>query len=269
MHRNVRSSAQVGLVRTVVLSVALTALCGIALNSPASQAAAAETPPAPLGVASSESSFAGAQFADRKFGIDDNAHAGQTLATAAIPRQTDGMALPGEPDLQPALAEAPESLWQEQPVEDDGATFAAYEEPPAVVESAPDPEPAPQPEAAPAPEPEPVYEEPSYEEPVYEEPAVEWYEGLASAYSPACNGGTETASGIPLDWGTPTVASLWLPLGSYIEIGWGGMSVVAQVTDRGPYVGGRDLDLSPGVIAAFGFDSTDAWGVRSVSYRLL
>ncbi len=177
------------------------------------------------------------------------------------------MAVPETYEPEPQMAEA-EPLWQE-PVEDDDATFAVYEEPPALVEpSTAEPVvPEPVPDVAPEPEPEPE-PEPDYE-PEYEGPSVDWYEGLASAYSPECNGGTETASGIPLDWGTPTVASLWLPLGSYIEISWGGMSVVAQVTDRGPYVGGRDLDLSTGVISAFGFDSTDAWGVRSVSYCLL
>lgn len=97
----------------------------------------------------------------------------------------------------------------------------------------------------------------------------EWTWATASAYSVYCNYGTATASGIPLDDYTPTVASRWLPLGSYIEIVYNGASVTAQVTDRGPYVDGRDLDLSLGTVNALGIWSTDDWGVRDVQYRLL
>lgn len=97
----------------------------------------------------------------------------------------------------------------------------------------------------------------------------EWTWATASAYSVYCNYGTATASGIPLDDYTPTVASRWLPLGSYIEIVYNGASVTAQVTDRGPYVDDRDLDLSLGTINALGIWSTDDWGVRDVQYRLL
>ena len=137
-----------------------------------------------------------------------------------------------------------------------------------VVEEQPPAEEQPPVESAPVEE-QPPAEEPPVDEPVYEEPAVEWYTAVASAYDPNCNGDTVTASGIPLDWSTPTVASPWIALGSYVEISYNGMTVVAQVTDRGPYIGGRDLDLAPGVFYAFGFDSADSWGVRTVSYRIL
>lgn len=119
-----------------------------------------------------------------------------------------------------------------------------------------------------------VYPEPEeYAQENYEDTEFvsyeEWTWATASAYSIACNYGTETASGIPLDDYTPTVASRWLPLGSYIEIVYNGASVTAQVTDRGPYVDGRDLDLSLGTVNALGIWSTDDWGVRDVQYRLL
>ena len=122
---------------------------------------------------------------------------------------------------------------------------------------------------------EPVYEEPVPSEPVYEEepvygePAYEWYTVQASAYSVETNGGTTTASGTPLDDWSLTVASPWVPLGSVVEIEYAGVTVQAVVTDRGPYVSGRDLDLTPGVIGAFGFSDIYDWGVRTVSYRVL
>ncbi len=128
MHRNVRSFAQSSMARTFLLAVVLAALCGVALNSPASQAAAAEKTPAPLGVAGNGSPCAGVQFADRKFGIDDSAFAGKTLASVAAPRQTDGMAVPETYEPEPQMAEA-EPLWQE-PVEDDDATFGLGGGPP-------------------------------------------------------------------------------------------------------------------------------------------
>lgn len=119
-----------------------------------------------------------------------------------------------------------------------------------------------------------VYPEPEeYAQENYEDTEFvsyeEWTWATASAYSVYCNYGTSTASGIPLDDYTPTVASKWLPLGSYIEIVYNGASVTAQVTDRGPYVDGRDLDLSLGTINALGIWSTDDWGVRDVQYHLL
>lgn len=247
MHRSVFGRGLGAQVVSALVAVALMAFCAIILDAPASRADAAETPPAPLGVATRGSSFADLHFAEQKFGINGGASTGKTLAFSSSARVTDGMYV----DEGPVFAE--ESSWEY--AEEPSVDYEAFEETP-VYDTWTEPEDA-------------YYEEPVYDEFVSSEPEVSWYEGVASAYSPECNGGTATASGIPLDWTTPTVASLWLPLGSYIEISWGGMSVVAQVTDRGPYIGGRDLDLSSGVIAAFGFDSTDAWGVRSVSYRTL
>lgn len=97
----------------------------------------------------------------------------------------------------------------------------------------------------------------------------EWTGAVASAYSVHTNGGFETASGIPLNDYDCTVASRWLPLYTYIEVSCNGRTVVCQVTDRGPYVDGRDLDLSFGTISALGFYSIDQFGVREVGYRLL
>ena len=105
-----------------------------------------------------------------------------------------------------------------------------------------------------------------------------WITCIASAYTIADNdppGSTATASGIPLDESVPTVAmpASMNPAGFYgsaIEISYNGMSVVATVTDCG-YMGGgsRGLDLTPAVFRAFGAESADEWGLRTVSYRFL
>lgn len=228
----------------------------------------------PLGVSPQGPDIAADSFVDAKLGVED---ADDRLHSSAAPRDiadageswyAEPAPAAADPAEEPAYQEpAPEqAAWEEPAYEQAAPEAPAWDEP--VSDASPE-----QPAEPPAPEEpayeEPVWEEPVYEEPVYEEPAVTWYSAVASAYDPNCNGGTATSSGIPLDWYTPTVASPWLPLGCYVEISYGGMSVVAQVTDRGPFVGGRDLDLSPGVFYAFGFGSADSWGVRSVSYRVL
>lgn len=253
----------------------------------------------PLGVGSHKCDTVSAEFVGEKLGVAHVETAGQTLQSVAAPRtlSASGAVQAERPVVEtPAavveetapVAEAP--VVEKQPPADAGTTVTepSYTEP--VVEEQPPVETAPveepvveeqppvveeqppveQPPVESAPvEEQPPAEEPPADEPVYEEPAVEWYTAVASAYDPNCNGGTVTASGIPLDWSTPTVASPWIALGSYVEISYNGMTVVAQVTDRGPYIGGRDLDLAPGVFYAFGFDSADSWGVRTVSYRIL
>ena len=225
--------------RLCALLAAVLLLGGLMVSSPASQAGAAETPATPLGVGARSHFSATDTFAGEKLGID--AASGQSLWTPSAPRVIADVD-------SGAWYDAADDAWTPQPSYDEGTAWEeeAYE--PAY---------------------EPSYDEDTYEEPVYEEPQVIWDSAVASAYSPECNGGTVTSSGIPLDWETPTVASTWIPLGSYIEIAYDGMTVVAQVTDRGPYIAGRELDLAPGVIYAFGFGSTDDWGVRTVSYRLL
>ncbi|WP_139650981.1 coiled-coil domain-containing protein [Raoultibacter phocaeensis] len=101
-----------------------------------------------------------------------------------------------------------------------------------------------------------------------------WQLGFASAYSFADNDGWDaTASGIPLDWTSYTVAvpiSQRYLLGSAVEISYNGMSLVATVTDVGGFESyGRALDLAPGVWRAFGANNVNEWGVRQVAYRFL
>lgn len=73
-----------------------------------------------------------------------------------------------------------------------------------------------------------------------------------------------TASG---DKVTPTsmaVAMKTMPLGTKIQLTYGGNTVTAVVNDRGPYVAGREIDLQPAVAAALGFG-----GVGTVGYKVV
>ena len=66
---------------------------------------------------------------------------------------------------------------------------------------------------------------------------------LASYYGRELEG-QPMASGRPFDADDYTAAHRRLPFGTKLEISYRGESVRVTVTDRGPYVAGRDLDLS-------------------------
>jgi hypothetical protein len=68
-------------------------------------------------------------------------------------------------------------------------------------------------------------------------------EALASWYGPGYQG-SPTASGEPYDASGYTAAHKALPLGTELEVSYGGKSVLVTVNDRGPSPGERDLDLS-------------------------
>ena len=107
-----------------------------------------------------------------------------------------------------------------------------------------------------------------------------WKSGPASAYGGSTDPSTPnpgtSANGsvvndssmgvaIPLSWSNSRSY-----LGRAVEIRYGGKTVIATVNDLGGMGGGsRHLDLQPGVFKAFGFNSCNAWGVRTVQYRFL
>ena len=64
--------------------------------------------------------------------------------------------------------------------------------------------------------------------------------------------GSPTASGEPFDPEGYTAAHKTMPLGTQLQVSYGGSSVDVVVNDRGPYVEGRDLDLSQGAAEAIG-----------------
>ena len=67
--------------------------------------------------------------------------------------------------------------------------------------------------------------------------------------------GTKTASGIPLNDNVVTAAHKSLPFGSKVKVTnkKNGHAVTVAITDRGPYVKGRCIDLSRAGARALGF----------------
>ena len=81
----------------------------------------------------------------------------------------------------------------------------------------------------------------------YPLPSAEGYveEGLASWYGADFHG-KRTSCGEPYDMWANTAAHKTLPLGTYVKVTnlENGRSTILRVNDRGPFVGGRIIDLS-------------------------
>jgi rare lipoprotein A len=82
------------------------------------------------------------------------------------------------------------------------------------------------------------------------------YEALASWYGPEFHDNF-TASGEVFNQHALTVAHRSYAFGTRLRITYRGRSVIVTVTDRGPYYGNRDIDLSLGTAEAIGFDGVD------------
>ena len=89
------------------------------------------------------------------------------------------------------------------------------------------------------------------------------YTGVASWYGPGFYG-NRTANGETYRPGTFTVAHRSLPFGTRVRITNlnNGRSAVARVNDRGPYVGGRIVDLGQGIASHLGVTSSGLADVR-------
>ena len=87
---------------------------------------------------------------------------------------------------------------------------------------------------------------------------------LASWYGPGFDGQL-TASGEVFDAQGFTAAHNTLPLGTEITVSYAGRAVDVVVNDRGPYSGGRDLDLSQGAAEYLGLTHA---GVDYVDYEV-
>jgi len=79
----------------------------------------------------------------------------------------------------------------------------------------------------------------------------------ASYYGPGLYGGA-LACGGTLQPETLGVANRTLPCGSKVKLRYRGHSVTVSVVDRGPYVAGRDFDLTAATRARLRFPSTGA-----------
>jgi len=76
--------------------------------------------------------------------------------------------------------------------------------------------------------------------------------GIASAY-PRSYQGRRTASGEHLNTNAMTCAHKRYPFGSMLRVTAGEKSITCRVTDRGPFVRGRVIDLTPVAARALGF----------------
>jgi peptidoglycan lytic transglycosylase len=87
--------------------------------------------------------------------------------------------------------------------------------------------------------------------------------GLASWYGPGFHG-RRASSGATYRQEQFTAASLILPFGTFLKVTRGPRSAVVVITDRGPYVPGRVLDLSLAAAQSIGLS-----GIGSVSMEIL
>ena len=79
--------------------------------------------------------------------------------------------------------------------------------------------------------------------------------GKASWYSTKTNFGTKTASGQRLSNSAATAAHKTLPMGTKVRVinESNGKSEVMTITDRGPYIKGRIIDVTIGAAERLGF----------------
>ena len=87
---------------------------------------------------------------------------------------------------------------------------------------------------------------------------VRWTEyGIASWYSIKTNGGTHTASGKKLSNSAYTAAHKKLKMGTRVRVTnqRNGKSEILRITDRGPYIKDRVIDVTIGSAKRLGFHS--------------
>jgi rare lipoprotein A len=76
-------------------------------------------------------------------------------------------------------------------------------------------------------------------------------------------GGGGLACGGTLTSGTLGVANKTLPCGTLVTLRYGGRTIRVPVIDRGPYVAGREFDLTEATKQALGFgDTGNVWSTR-------
>ena len=79
---------------------------------------------------------------------------------------------------------------------------------------------------------------------------------IASVYSIKSNWGTKTTSGIPLNDRAMTAAHKSIKFGHKVRVTHKDQTIFVRITDRGPFVKGRCIDLSVAAGKALGCKST-------------
>jgi rare lipoprotein A len=99
--------------------------------------------------------------------------------------------------------------------------------------------------------------------PTYMVPLASVYRGQASWYGPGFYG-NRTANGEIYRPGTMTAAHRYLPFGTQVRVTnlRNGRTAIVRINDRGPYSGGRIIDLGEGAASYLGVRSTGLAPVR-------
>ena len=96
--------------------------------------------------------------------------------------------------------------------------------------------------------------------------------GIASVYRPSDpdGGGSLAANGELINTGALTAAYKALPFGTLVRVTnkGNGRSAVVRINDRGPYVKGRIIDLTPAGARAIGMDDLAQVEVTLISSAL-
>ena len=92
--------------------------------------------------------------------------------------------------------------------------------------------------------------------------------GIASFYGVRCNGGTHTASGKRLNNNELTAAHKTYRFGTKLKVTnlSNGKSVIVTITDRGPYMKGRIIDVTPAAAKQLDFVKK---GITKVKVELI
>jgi rare lipoprotein A (peptidoglycan hydrolase) len=103
--------------------------------------------------------------------------------------------------------------------------------------------------------------------PQYSVPLARVYRGQASWYGPGFFG-NQTASGEIYRPGTMTAAHRSLPFGTRVRVTNlnNGRTQIVTINDRGPFIGGRIIDLGEGAASSLGVKSS---GVAPVKLEVL
>ena len=85
---------------------------------------------------------------------------------------------------------------------------------------------------------------------------------MVASYYASVLEGEPTASGQPYQPERYTAAHKTLPLGTQVRVSYGGEAVEVVVNDRGPFVEGRDIDLSLAAARELGLTTPGTAPVR-------